>query len=139
MTETFLRALDADSERRLFTPGVFAALVEHDWPGNVRELRNYVERAIVLDTVAPATSADRPSTEGEAEPPRQVGPIDLGVPFKQAKERLITGFEREYLAALLAWSGGNVSRAARRARMDRMNLHRLVQLYGIPAGRAIRD
>jgi DNA-binding NtrC family response regulator len=61
------------------------------------------------------------------------------VPFKDAKERLLGEFERRYLSALLAWSGGNVSRAARKARMDRMNLHRLVQLYGIPAGRALKD
>jgi DNA-binding NtrC family response regulator len=65
--------------------------------------------------------------------------VDLDLPFKDAKDRIVSDFERRYLTALLAWSGGNVSRAARRARMDRMNLHRLVQPYGIPAGRALRD
>jgi DNA-binding NtrC family response regulator len=139
LTQTFLRALGATEKSYLFTPAVMETLAEHDWPGNVRELRNYIERAIVLDAVLPAAPEDAgadgpPSAHQEA-----AAPIDLDVPFKDAKDRLISGFERRYLTALLAWSGGNVSRAARRAGMDRMNLHRLVQLYGIPAGRALRD
>jgi DNA-binding NtrC family response regulator len=141
LTETFLRALDAESKHRLFTPDVLDALAEHDWPGNVRELRNYIERAVVLDAVLPAASSEGGAEEAGAAATQAAsgGAVDLDVPFKQAKELLVAEFERRYLAALLAWSGGNVSRAARRAKMDRMNLHRLVQLYGIPAGRALGD
>jgi DNA-binding NtrC family response regulator len=144
LVATFLKTLDAESKRHLFTADVIDELAAHEWPGNVRELRNYIERAVVLDTVPPAATpaaADSevslPSSEGGdgGAPPK----VDLDVSFKDAKERLVTDFERRYLTALLAWSGGNVSRAARRARMDRMNLHRLVQLYGIPAGRALKD
>jgi DNA-binding NtrC family response regulator len=142
LIDGFLRALDAESKRHLFTAEVVEDLVAHDWPGNVRELRNYIERAVVLDTVPPAAAPGAPESatslpgdEGDA----ATAKVDLDVSFKDAKERLVGDFERRYLAALLAWSGGNVSRAARRARMDRMNLHRLVQLYGIPAGRALKD
>jgi DNA-binding NtrC family response regulator len=142
LVETFLRGLDATDKGYLFTPAVMEALAEHDWPGNVRELRNYIERAIVLDSAlpaAPAEPASVPDVAAVAAPSASLATVDLEVPFKDAKERLLTEFERRYLTALLAWSGGNVSRAARRARMDRMNLHRLVQLYGIPAGRALKD
>jgi len=142
LVSAFLKALDAESKRHLFTQDVIEQLWAHDWPGNVRELRNYIERAVVLDTVPPAAApaaleseASLPDDEGGAAPAK----VDLDVSFKDAKERLVSDFERRYLAQLLAWSGGNVSRAARRARMDRMNLHRLVQLYGIPAGRALKD
>ena len=44
---------------------------------------------------------------------------------------MIVDFERAYLTALLAWSDGNVSRAARKASLDRMYLHRLLQRYGL--------
>jgi DNA-binding NtrC family response regulator len=52
-------------------------------------------------------------------------------PFKVRKERLIESFEREYLRELMGWASGNVSRAARKARIDRMYLHRLLVRHGI--------
>ena len=57
--------------------------------------------------------------------------IDIELPFKDAKERVIEGFERAYLTALFAWAEGNVSRAARKANLDRMYLHRLLQRHGL--------
>ena len=44
---------------------------------------------------------------------------------------MISSFERSYLAALLIWADGNVSRAARKANLDRMYLHRLLQRHGL--------
>jgi DNA-binding NtrC family response regulator len=45
---------------------------------------------------------------------------------------------REYLGALLKAFGGNVSRAAERAGLERESLHRLLRRHGIRAG-AFRD
>ncbi|MBI2391432.1 MAG: sigma 54-interacting transcriptional regulator [Deltaproteobacteria bacterium] len=132
----FLEQLSATRNAdRLFTKEVIAELAQHDWPGNVRELRNYVERAVVLET----TSLRPPSTPRMAAVTDASGAnmavraIDINVPFKIAKEGLIDEFERAYLQSLLGWAGGNMSKAARHAGIDRMYLHRLVQRHGLRA------
>ncbi len=107
-----------------------AALAVHDWPGNVRELRNVVERAVALGSdLRTATGLDR-----EPLGVRSVEPgvaFDPSVPFREAKERLIDVWERDYVAQVLAASDGNISLAARRAGMDRAYLHRLMKKHGL--------
>jgi DNA-binding NtrC family response regulator len=95
----------------------------HDWPGNVRELRNFVERTVVLrDTRLDATASTQ-ALEAAA--------IDLDKSFREGKDDLIASYERRYLDALLAWAGGNVTKAARKARIDRMSLYRLMQRHHV--------
>jgi transcriptional regulator with GAF, ATPase, and Fis domain len=122
LVRAFLEALRVpETEDTLFPARVLAELAAYDWPGNVRELRNHVERCVVLqDTTAPS----RRRTPSSAE-------IDVQVPFRIAKEKVIDGFERAYLAALMEAAGGNVSKAARQAGMDRMHLHHLIQKHGL--------
>ena len=51
--------------------------------------------------------------------------------FREAKERLIASWERDYVTQLLRRAGGNVSKAAREGGLDRVYLHRLIKKYGI--------
>jgi transcriptional regulator with GAF, ATPase, and Fis domain len=129
----FLQRLGAGDRRDLFTPEVMAEMARYDWPGNVRELRNYVERAVVLDEVGPTRM------RSSLVPPAPTDPVDLDEPFTEAKKRVVADFEQRYLGALLSWSGGNVSQAARKAGMDRMYLHRLLQRYDIKRGSSLKD
>jgi DNA-binding NtrC family response regulator len=55
------------------------------------------------------------------------------LPFKDAKDKLIEAFERQYLLDLLERNGGNISRAARSAQMDRKSISRLLKKHGISA------
>ncbi|MEZ4296832.1 MAG: helix-turn-helix domain-containing protein [Polyangiaceae bacterium] len=48
-----------------------------------------------------------------------------------AKERVVSRWERSYLEALVRRCGGNVSRAARTARMDRNHLRELLKRHAI--------
>jgi DNA-binding NtrC family response regulator len=137
LINVFLNVLNAQDATRLFTPEVLADMGRHDWPGNVRELRNFVERTVVLDAVGPASS--RGAANSSQPPPPPGDKADLEVPFTVAKEQVIASFEQRYLAALLEWAAGNISRAARKAGMDRMYLYRLVQKHGLRGGSVIKD
>ena len=134
LVNLFLARLGASLRRDLFTPHVLAEMQRYDWPGNVRELRNYVERAVVLDTAGP-TRARRSLYPGVS----SADMIDIDEPFTDAKKRMVDDWERRYLTELLGWAEGNISQAARKAGMDRMYLHRLVQRHGLKRGGSIKD
>ena len=106
--------------------------MNHTWPGNVRELRNALERARHM--------ADIPELSNETllrefSPPTAEGgdvlPVDYAGPFKDCKETLVRGFEREYLTRLLSRSKGNIAKAARDAGLDRKHLYSLLHKYGL--------
>ena len=117
-----------------FTEETLQFLRSRAWRGNVRELQNVIEHLAVL-----------------AEPGKEVHPGDLalmddpGAPaagpvassdvlrqdFHTAKERLVTDFERTYLRSLVDRSGGNMSRAARLASIDRTTLYRLMEKHNL--------
>jgi transcriptional regulator with GAF, ATPase, and Fis domain len=137
LVQHFIRQFGALDKEHLFTPELLEDMSRHNWPGNVRELKNYVERRIALGTEMLADVeqdiSPRTGVEGASAAPE----VSIEVPFKQAKESVVTRFERAYLEALLAWSGGNVTRASKKARLDRIYLHRLLQRYGLRRGAAL--
>jgi transcriptional regulator with GAF, ATPase, and Fis domain len=148
LVEHFLAEREAADKISLFTPEVLGQMRRYDWPGNVRELRNYVERKVVLEHHMEELGHPLHPSETRSEPPRfalpsapPVGFSAAGVdlPFKEAKDRIIADFERAYLAELLRWAGGNVSKAARKAQLDRMHLHRLFQRYGLRSAGALEE
>jgi DNA-binding NtrC family response regulator len=131
LIRVFLASLNESDQERLFAPSILEELARHDWPGNVRELRNYVERTVVLQSASPASSRRGAAAESPGSDAPSSSKVDLAVPFKLAKESAIDRFERAYLGALLQQAGGNMSKAARMAGMDRMYLHRLAQKHGL--------
>jgi DNA-binding NtrC family response regulator len=144
LLEAFLSSLEATEKRHLFTQEVIDAMMRHDWPGNVREMRNFIERRVVFDTSGLGMDGDGVTAGGNrltAPPAAGEGmkEVDIEKPFRLAKDEIIDGFERKYLTSLLAWSDGNVSRAARKAKIDRMYLHRLLQHYGLRKSSSLSD
>jgi len=121
-------------------------LSRYDFPGNVRELRNIVERWAVLGAfgapgepaVSPRVEEQKPSPSLEAprEAPSAASGVEaslLKLPYHEAKDAWVERFERAYVETILAQSGGNVSRAAREAGVDRRHLQRLMARFGIKA------
>jgi DNA-binding NtrC family response regulator len=53
------------------------------------------------------------------------------MPYREAVELARDRVSRDYLVALLREFGGNVTRAAERAQMERESLHRLMKKYEV--------
>ena len=127
-------------------------LLAHDWPGNVRELSNALERAVrfseqgmveahhLPDHVVRPRSR-RVGTEPGPQPkgnsgaedgPGEAAPKPPSPPtFKDAKERWVGIFERDYVAEVLRRHGGNISHASREADLDRKYFRRLMKKHGL--------
>jgi DNA-binding NtrC family response regulator len=112
---------------RALAPAALQALVRYPWPGNVRELENVIERAVIVarDEVIADVGGFLAGVE-ESRPT-----VDLTLPFRDAKARVVEEFERAYLTGLLALHGGKLTAAARHADMDGKNLWEKLTRYGL--------
>jgi DNA-binding NtrC family response regulator len=114
-----------------------AVLSQHYWSGNVRELRNTMETTLAMGRLALDTSGSAVSTAAKATPrsaPSRPAPPPppAGVPpYKDARAQSLGAFEHAYLGHLMAAAKGNVSEAARLARMDRPYLLTLLRKHGL--------
>jgi DNA-binding NtrC family response regulator len=124
LADVFVRDLGAPP----LGPQGLEVLAAHPWPGNVRQLRNVLDRAAAI-------SGGGPLRLGAADlelPSARISPSALlGMPYKQAKDEMLARFTREYLEALLGRHGGNVSAAAREARIDRNWIVALARRHGV--------
>jgi DNA-binding NtrC family response regulator len=110
-----------------------SSLTAHDWPGNVRELRNVLDRAIYMATASDEAElrvVDLPVT---ASPGGMKGAIDFdpGKSYREVRANFEADFERRYVSWLLDRHQGNISAAAREARMDRKHLYDLARKHGL--------
>jgi DNA-binding NtrC family response regulator len=119
-----LRQLDADPDVHL-TPDLLTTLSRHAWPGNVQELLAVLQRAVMHQEPVALGNAPDPRTRLGREQ------VDVNVPMRVGKQRLIAEFERVYFVTLLAETQGNISKIARRAGMDRMSIYRALTRLGL--------
>jgi DNA-binding NtrC family response regulator len=125
LIDRILQRLGVPAKRDVFLTSETQLLLRiYHWPGNVRELRNVVERAVKL-----GTPPSVPSNPQELAADASKDAADL--PFKEAKDRLVVAFERDYLTDLMRRCENNVSQAAREAGIARVYLHRLLQKHGL--------
>jgi DNA-binding NtrC family response regulator len=117
------------------TAGAVEFLRSQSWRGNVRELQNAIENLAVLadpgQEIDPEALLAICDFAGAGVPGVRALPARLmDDSYHPAKDHIVAGFEREYLNRLVARSGGNMSRAARLAGIDRTTLYRLFEKHG---------
>jgi DNA-binding NtrC family response regulator len=135
----FLATLPADQPgARAISPEALALLERREFAGNVRELRSTLERAAVIaegSVITPADLLFERRVMGETGRSREStglhgsdGPIGR---FRETKRSVIDEFERAYLERLIARTGGNVTRAAAIAGVERHYLRNLLRRQGL--------
>ncbi len=116
-------------EDRRFAAAAIKRLCTHDWPGNVRQLKNLCER---LAIITPETEIDASAVDAALEPPRAgtaggADPLDACATFEAWKEAA----ERRFLERRLAGNDWNIKRTAEQLKMQRSNLYKKIEKYGL--------
>ena len=111
------------------------ALRAHSWPGNVRELQNVIEHAVVLlEPGADVQPEHIPFISDHGTDP-ELGAlaeeVDPNESYYEARDRLLAKFDRRYLTRVVLRAGGNLSKAARMAKVDRTTFYRLMERHGL--------
>ncbi len=113
---------------RQFSVGAQNRLRNHAWPGNIRELRNLVQRLLILGKEETASVDEVNAALGQAVVAgNSVDNDRFDMPLKEAREY----FERRYLEHQLKQVGGNISKLATVAGMERTHLYRKMRALGV--------
>ena len=128
LAEHFLESANRRCKKSLrgIAPESRQALLGYPWPGNVRELENVIERAVIVAKGDLLTGVERFLAPSGAH-----APVDLSLPFRDAKARVVEEFERAYVAGLLDAHGGKLTAAAKHADMDPKNFSDKMVRYGL--------
>ena len=103
-------------------PNAMELLVEYDWPGNVRELENVIQRAVIFADDEAITPADLPD---------RIRQLDetLAQPLEtDSFGGLLRQFKVQLAHKTIMECNGNKSLAARKLRVSRAYLHRLIRV-----------
>src|SRR3989454_4520214 len=125
-------------EVKPLTGEALRACLTHPWKGNVRELRSAVEQALLLapgPEITPVDLFTSTPAAGAVPPPVALPPAS----FREAKERAVETFERDFLLGALRRHGGNITKAAEEMGMHRQNLQQKMRELGISADEATKD
>jgi DNA-binding NtrC family response regulator len=127
--EQYRKAAGAPVER--ISPEAMRMFQLYHWPGNVRELQNVVQRSVLLAEGDTIQLRDLPEYIRMSTASAGVGRSWGGLTFKAAKQRWLAHFEKEYITELVRRTGGNVTRAAELANMNRKTIQRIMNKYGL--------
>jgi DNA-binding NtrC family response regulator len=97
----------------------------------VRELRNVLERAIYMARATGQTELSLVTLPTAGGAPGDVFHFEAGKSYRETRAKYDAEFERRYVKWLLGRHGGNVSAAARDAKMDRKHLHDMAKKHGL--------
>ncbi len=114
-----------------FSKEAIQTLCDYHWPGNIRELSHIVQSLILLHEKNIIEVSDLPdflSKSSMMAASAQANQHD-NQPFNEAKKQVVESFEKQYFENLLKSCHWNVSKAARKAKMNRRYLTEKLSYY----------
>lgn len=125
LADNFLNKYASEFSKNVksFDAGALQKIIMYEWPGNVRELENVIERAVVFST-------DTSLHESDINLPYSVQK-EVSESFQDAKAKVVSQFEKDYIHGLLLAYKGNISKAARAADKNRRAFWELIRKYNI--------
>jgi len=135
----FLKVYCRQIEKRVdgFSDDALEMMINYDWPGNVRQLKNVVERLVIMADDKVLDHRNLTDHWGiERNQIQDTIPKTLEE-LKLVKQHLVEKqfgqIERAFLQKALSAAGGNITRAAKRAGMQRSNFSALMKKHHLSA------
>ncbi len=110
-----------------FNTAALNALRNYDWPGNLMQLTGTVRSLALTGTSEEISVEDVKKVLATPTPMQSVPSIPLNIPLREARDL----FEKTYFEQLIDHEGGNMTRVAERAGLERTHLYRKLKLLGI--------
>jgi len=126
------------------TPEAMRACVEAPWKGNARSLKAAIEQAVILSSGSEITPEDlfagsepegdhasAPASNASNHAPTVSDNGESAMTFREAKEKFVGDWERDFFVRALRATSGNISRAAERTGMYRQSFQQKMRELGI--------
>jgi two-component system response regulator GlrR len=111
------QATEPGGQKKIYSREAIELLSTNDWPGNVRQLFDLVKQHVAM-------AGGKVMTREFVQ--KSLGTDSTNVPtYSEARDR----FSRDYLAANLQRTSGNVSQSARLAKRNRSDFYKLLAKY----------
>lgn len=131
LAEHFLKKFNEKLNKNYkgFTKRALKSIYDYSWPGNIREMENTIERCMIiaegdyidLDDLPTHLKTDDHFSSFDINSP--LFPSDKIIPFEKVKE--------ESIRHALKVTNGNIYEAARKLKIGRATIYRLLDKYGI--------
>lgn len=131
LAEHFLKKFNEKLNKNIkgFTKKALKAIYDYSWQGNIREMENTIERCMIiaegdyidLEDLPQSLKIDDNYSSFELSTP--MFPGDTIIPFEKVKE--------ETLRHALKVTDGNINEAAKKLKIGRATIYRLLDKYGI--------
>jgi DNA-binding NtrC family response regulator len=130
----FVASFAKQHEKKIaLSAGALGLLAEYSWPGNVRELRHCLQRTMRHakgDTLEAVDLLSSLSVDADV-----LGGSEPSVSsWREARQRAIDTWEKQFLSEQLAKPGSNLSEIADRLGLSRMQFYRLLKKHDLRPG-----